>query len=86
MSRVIAVEKLGIWHLRVQREPVITVNQRVIQRGTVQIAKVSVNNGGEHVSVLERSPTHIVPLYMLDVSIKFPNGDGIVELHLLPTK
>ncbi|CAI6345190.1 unnamed protein product [Macrosiphum euphorbiae] len=44
MSNVtaIAVEKSGIWRLRVQREPVIAVNQRVIQRGTVQVAKVSV--------------------------------------------
>lgn len=43
------------------------------------------NNGGEHVSVLERSPTPIVPPYMLDVSIKFPNGESIDAQALVDT-
>lgn len=43
------------------------------------------NNGGEHVSVLERSPTHIVPPYMLDISIKFPNSESIDVQALVDT-
>jgi len=43
------------------------------------------DNGGEHVSILERSLTHIVPPYILDISIKFPNSESIDVQALVDT-